>query len=302
MILMATSGKQLSSLPSASSIAGNNEFLTWVGNDTAQKVSRDDFIKSLPTYRQPSTIYTVGDIKYHSALPTGWYLECTTEGTSGSGDLTISSSSLGYTVNDGSVVWHVKNFISSFPNIDTDNGFSFNSGIDDINTVNLPGTKMITYRKTKASTGNKPESESYGGILNIYNTQYNTAVEKWTNSTTGNEFIRSMFAGGEDIGKWNAWKQQEQIVAKSLGTNGYIKYASGLVMQWGVVGFTESGSKEVSLPIGFSTSYIITTGSAADSINDIPRVSAFPSYSDGLNKFTVQSSRANNVNWFAIGY
>jgi hypothetical protein len=111
-----------------------------------------------------------------------------------------------------------------------------------------------------------------------------------------------MFAGGEDIGKWNAWKQQEQIVAKSLGTNGYIKYASGLVMQWGVVGFTESGSKEVSLPIGFSTSYIITTGSAADSINDIPRVSAFPSYSDGLNKFTVQSSRANNVNWFAIGY
>jgi hypothetical protein len=113
MILMATSGKQLSSLPSANSIAGNNEFLTWVGNDTAQKVSRDDFIKSLPTYRQPSTAYAVGDIKYHSALPTGWYLECTTEGTSGSGDLTISSPTIGGIVTDGTATWTVRKMEST---------------------------------------------------------------------------------------------------------------------------------------------------------------------------------------------
>ena len=110
---MATSGKQLSSLPSASSIAGNNEFLTWVGNNTAQKVSRDDFIKSLPTYRQPSTAYEVGNIKYHSALPTGWYLECTTPGTSGSGDLTISSPTIGGTVTDGTVTWTVRKMEST---------------------------------------------------------------------------------------------------------------------------------------------------------------------------------------------
>jgi hypothetical protein len=92
------------------------------------------------------------------------------------------------------------------------------------------------------------------------------------------------------------------IVAKSLGENGYIKYASGLIMQWGVVGFTESGSKEVSFPIGFSTSYKITTGNEIDALGNIPQASAFPSYSDRLNKFIVQSSRDNNVNWFAIGY
>lgn len=60
-------------------------------------------------YRQPSTTYEVGDIKYHSALPTGWYLECTTAGISGSGDLTISSPSIGGTVSDGTVTWRICN-------------------------------------------------------------------------------------------------------------------------------------------------------------------------------------------------
>ena len=108
--------------------------------------------------------------------------------------MTISSGSLGFPVNDGSVVWNVKNFISSFPNIDIDTGFTYFSGIADIDTAKLYGTKMITYQKTNQNTENKPESESYGGILSIYNTYAYTVVEKWTNSTTGNEFIRSMIA------------------------------------------------------------------------------------------------------------
>jgi hypothetical protein len=105
MILMATSGKQLSSLPSASSIAGNNEFLTWVGNDTAQKVSRDDFIKSLPTYRQPSTAYAVGNIVYHTALSMR-KLVCVKAGTTASGAITPSTTE-GALVTDGTVTWQV---------------------------------------------------------------------------------------------------------------------------------------------------------------------------------------------------
>lgn len=58
-------------------------------------------------YRQPSTAYAVGAIAYHSALPTGWYLECKTAGTSGSGDLTISSPAIGNTVTDGTVTWKI---------------------------------------------------------------------------------------------------------------------------------------------------------------------------------------------------
>ena len=62
-------------------------------------------------YRQPNTIYSAGQIKYHSALPTGWYLECTTPGTTGSGELVISTTTLGTTVSDGTVVWTIDNYL-----------------------------------------------------------------------------------------------------------------------------------------------------------------------------------------------
>ena len=59
-------------------------------------------------YRQPSTAYTAGQIKYHATLPTGWYLECTTTGTTGAGDLVITSPSVGGTISDGTVTWTVR--------------------------------------------------------------------------------------------------------------------------------------------------------------------------------------------------
>jgi hypothetical protein len=58
-------------------------------------------------YRQPSTAYTAGKIAYHASLPTGWCLECITAGTTGSGDLTISSPAIGNTVTDGTVTWKI---------------------------------------------------------------------------------------------------------------------------------------------------------------------------------------------------
>ena len=38
-------------------------------------------------YRQPNTTYAVGDIAFNPDLPTGYYLECTTGGTTSSGAL-----------------------------------------------------------------------------------------------------------------------------------------------------------------------------------------------------------------------
>jgi hypothetical protein len=40
-------------------------------------------------YRQPNTEYAVGAIAYHASLPTGYYLECTTAGTTSNGDLSV---------------------------------------------------------------------------------------------------------------------------------------------------------------------------------------------------------------------
>jgi hypothetical protein len=64
-------------------------------------------------YRQPSTTYTAGQIAYHSALPTGYYLECTTPGMTSSGDLSISSTTIGDTVTDGTVTWTINKEIGT---------------------------------------------------------------------------------------------------------------------------------------------------------------------------------------------
>lgn len=59
-----------------------------------------------PAARAASTAYALGDLRRASGLPNLWFLECTTAGTSGSGDLTIPSNVAdGDTITDGTAVW-----------------------------------------------------------------------------------------------------------------------------------------------------------------------------------------------------
>lgn len=59
--------------------------------------------------RQPATSYNVGTIKYIPSLPTGWYLECTTAGVSGTGDIVLPGTiAENATVTDGTVVWTIR--------------------------------------------------------------------------------------------------------------------------------------------------------------------------------------------------
>lgn len=82
----------------------NDGTITW----TLRKIATNGSLG----YRQPSTAYAVGNIAYHSALPTGYYLECTKAGTTGSGDITPSST-IGGTVSDGTLKWTVCKDIST---------------------------------------------------------------------------------------------------------------------------------------------------------------------------------------------
>ena len=72
----------------------------------ANAVDMADFSKA--TLRRPSTAYAVGAMAYHATRPAGWYLECTTAGTTGSGTLTITSPTVGGTVSDGTVTWTIR--------------------------------------------------------------------------------------------------------------------------------------------------------------------------------------------------
>jgi len=194
-------------------------------------------------YRQPSTAYTAGQIAYHTSLPTGWYLECTTAGTTGSSDLTITSPSIGGTVSDGTVVWTVNR--------------------------DLP---LIG-----------------GGALTGTNLTWNA----------------------NDLGG-------SAIVAKSLGTNGYIKYASGLIVQWGSYALPYGTNvTEYTLPVPFNvsfttSSYQIVCSHMTDSINNHTAITVLEGAQyHSSDKFTVRLkllSEATDpviyggVSWFAIGY
>ena len=58
--------------------------------------------------RQPSKYYALGTVVYLPSIGAGLYLECTTAGTTDSGDLVISTPKPNDTVTDGTVVWTIK--------------------------------------------------------------------------------------------------------------------------------------------------------------------------------------------------
>jgi hypothetical protein len=199
----------------------NDGTITW----TLRKIATNGSLG----YRQPSTAYTVGNIAYHTSLPTGWYLECTTAGTTGSGDLTISSPSVGGTVTDGTVTWTVSR--------------------------DLP---LIG-----------------GGALTGTNLTWNA----------------------NDLG--NA-----AIVAKSLEQNGYIKYASGLIIQWGaLVGFDSGDGVNTwlpkPLPISFSNGTYCIVATNGDNLGGDVRITP-----GSTNTYSVSrsSTSVTYYSYIAIGY
>ena len=104
---------------------------------------------------------------------------------------------------------------------------------------------------------------------------------------------------------WTSWRTIEQIITKSININGYIKYASGLILQWGRTKianptFAENVYRElIILPISFSSNHysIVLTRNSADKIAGIQ-----PIYSNSFNIICESDMTDNWYYWFAIGY
>ena len=230
-------------------------------------------------YRQPSTIYAVGDIKYHSALPTGWYLECTTAGTSGSGDLTISSPSIGGTVADGTVVWTISSNLSLL------GGILYSSTIK----RNDSNSALVLRGGDSSETGGyislRGSNNSSGpGTVVIQATTGGVNFSNIVLSPNGSLMLKGYDLGGS------------AIVAKSIGTNGYIKYASGLIMQWGAVSEISTTEKTIAYPIAFSTYGAVVAFGYACYVE-------LRGYS--ITGFTVKSNNSTvgtGLRYIAIGY
>jgi hypothetical protein len=92
------------------------------------------------------------------------------------------------------------------------------------------------------------------------------------------------------------------IVAQSLGKNGYIKYASGLIMQWGGVNVSNKNDISISYPISFSQPYSCFVSTYGSEDNSPRYFSTNGSTSANYIAFNATTSSNAWLNWFAVGY
>ena len=90
------------------------------------------------------------------------------------------------------------------------------------------------------------------------------------------------------------------IVASNLAENGWVKFANGLILQWGIVK-NSTGTQMVSFPISFSTKVFHINFSSTIISNDAITNSAIQSYSLTGAELYGNTSPAGHILWFAFG-
>ena len=187
-------------------------------------------------------------------------------------------------------------------------------------------------RASSAGTSDTAKGLSITGFGNSNLTFYQTSasvqgsVSDWAsyimaNHGSGasyyNQTLRLPFWGAPQIGRlenganrgWqtlatesyvNSKVSSGGIVAQSLGTNGYVKFSNGLIIQWGQVG--EDTASYVSLPRCFTyANYSLANGVISDAGRNPLTRNIAAAYSKGACGFYKASSNYA-FNWIAIGY
>jgi hypothetical protein len=113
--------------------------------------------------------------------------------------------------------------------------------------------------------------------------------------------------GGALTGTSLTWNGNDlggsSIVAKSFGSyTGYVKYASGLIVEWGLAICTAGTVVDVTLPITYTNSCIIVTGNLVDDNVNYPIAQAWPTISEPNSKISIRSNHNNHVGWITLGF
>ena len=212
---------------------------------------------------QPETSYEVGHKIQSPNLPDG----CIAIAISGGISSTTEPSWKIGEVADGTVRWNVaKSDVTVNGNaVDGDGNISIvtvenannaaNANVaSKLGTTTIGGVKQPFYLKDGVAT---PISDTVGGTSKpIF---MNAGVLQALSGTIGGANTPIYLNGGTltacsaSVGASN----NGGIIAQSLGTNGYVKFANGLILQWGKK--AQGASSTVSFPISFSTIYSLTT-------------------------------------------
>ena len=163
----------------------------------------------------------------------------------------------------------------------------------DLNTYTMPSICRVA---TNTNT-NIPSGMNYGVMQVISD---GVAFDKAQIVISRNNTMH--YRGYSESRDWNPWLQNEAIVAKTLGKNGYIKYASGLIMQWGIKISGDAGSRfTITFPITYSYepgSLIVPDGG----YNSFPQITYEGINTSGITGFSKSGTSINLVHWFTIGH
>ena len=177
-------------------------------------------------YRQPDTEYEVGGIAFNPDLPTGYYLECTTAGTTGSGALTIGTTTMGTTVSDGTVTWTISKDLSVFGGQLL--GIGIQRNVNDSFLRLNGGINSGSGAFLQLNGKDEPTNPCMFDLMAADGVSTTTRLRGFPNG--------NLTWNGNDLAG-------SAIVAKSLSANGYIKYASGLIIAW----HTSGGSQPITI-------------------------------------------------------
>lgn len=132
-----------------------------------------------------------------------------------------------------------------------------------------------------------------------------TELANMLNDKADIDEVLPLFGGGALTGNNLTWNGADlggsAIVAKSLGsTSSYIKYASGLIVQWGEAWASGTGDFTMTLPISFTTACRGLAMLRGSQVNSYTRCECVASF--GTTQVTFSRTLSWGIDWIAIGY
>ena len=93
------------------------------------------------------------------------------------------------------------------------------------------------------------------------------------------------------------------IVAAALDTNGYVKFANGLTVQWGYLGTTHNGNTKVTFPISFKTIFNLVCDmiGLCTSSGDNGSLNIQSYNTTGASFFNTDDRDGTGLFWIAVG-
>jgi len=239
-----------------------------------------------------SKAYNVGDTSTLVGIPAGYFLECTTAGTTATNAPTFSQPvTAGQTITDGTVVWTVR---KCFPT----SGGTMNGNI----TMPSNGRIFMADNTSTLQLWAGPQHYTGGSLLlkgrSASENAGMTSLRAYLDES--NDSILNCYPDGR-----LTWDTNDlggsAIVAKLLSGNGYVKRASGEIIQWGREdSVTMSGT--ITYPISFkNTIRVVATifcdGTAASGVVSISQFTT-----TNFTWHLTSSSHMRGIVWVAIGY